>query len=344
MMRYEEFLNQVKESIRDYLPVSDRNAEILIQSQLKNNDQLLDALVIKTEDMKTTPMIYLNPMYEDMKGGESLHSILDKIADAWRETRNQKIDISWINDLEIAKDRIMYRLINLGRNAEYLADKPYKRIDDLAAVYTMEVDRDRSGIMSVTITNDIMKKYGITQEELDGIAAKNTEKMSYTFKHMGSMIQEMLFDTNPIDMGLMEHKLPLYILSNETSIFGAAAILNEKARQEIHDQIGDYYIIPSSVHEILAIPKYVTPDYRDVEKMIQEVNQNAVSEADRLSDHVYEYDPVGKSIIRSERLEAREQAKEKKTSLKEQLEEKKTQIAQAPKNQRNEKGRDLMDL
>ena len=72
MMRYEEFLNQVKESIRDYLPVSDRNAEILIQSQLKNNDQLLDALVIKKEDMKTPPIIYLNPMYEDMKGGEVL--------------------------------------------------------------------------------------------------------------------------------------------------------------------------------------------------------------------------------------------------------------------------------
>ena len=49
------------------------------------------------------------------------------------------------------------------------------------------------------------------------------------------------------------------------------------------------YIIPSSVHEVLLVPKREIPDREEVNEMIRTINDKELQPEDILSDHVYEY-------------------------------------------------------
>ena len=53
---------------------------------------------------------------------------------------------------------------------------------------------------------------------------------------------------------------------------------------------GSYYILPSSVHEVILLPEECAPDFRELEKMVRQINRSQVLPEDRLSDHVYHYD------------------------------------------------------
>ena len=103
--------------------------------------------------------------------------------------------------------------------------------------------------------------------------------------------------------------------------------------QEIADKVGDFYVLPSSVHETLIIPKDAGMELRDLEQMVQEVNQTQVAPQERLSDHVYEYDAKEHELFRSDRAGERAKQKEEKRdekkerpSLKERLAEKKNDV------------------
>ena len=119
----------------------------------------------------------------------------------------------------------------------------------------------------------------------------------------------------------------------EAKVNGAAAILNDDVRQEIAEKVGDFYMLPSSIHETLIIPKDAGMEFKELEQMVQEVNQTQVAPGERLSDHVYEYDAKEHELFRSDRAEERTKQKEEKrdnrherVSVKEKLAEKKDAV------------------
>lgn len=121
----------------------------------------------------------------------------------------------------------------------------------------------------------------------------------------------------------------MYVLTNDTKVNGATAILNDDIRQEIAEKVG-WDMLPSSIHETLIILKDSGMEFKELEQMVQEVNQTQVALGERLSDHVYEYNAKEHELFRSDRAEERaKQKKEKRdnrhehVSVKEKLSEKK---------------------
>ena len=53
---------------------------------------------------------------------------------------------------------------------------------------------------------------------------------------------------------------------------------------------GNFYVLPSSVHEILLLPDRFAPEHQFLKELVQDVNANEVDPKDRLSDNVYHYD------------------------------------------------------
>ena len=51
-----------------------------------------------------------------------------------------------------------------------------------------------------------------------------------------------------------------------------------------------FYILPSSVHELLVIPKSLEISPRELGKMVRAISRSEVAKEDQLSDRVYEYD------------------------------------------------------
>lgn len=77
------------------------------------------------------------------------------------------------------------------------------------------------------------------------------------------------------------------------SEYGAGVLGYAKIMDSIREQIGDFYIIPSSIHEIIAVPKSMGAEPSDLMNMVHDVNASTVAEKDQLSDRVFAYDAEG---------------------------------------------------
>lgn len=77
----------------------------------------------------------------------------------------------------------------------------------------------------------------------------------------------------------------------------------EEAREMM--QSNEIYILPSSRHEVLAIPAE-SADPNQLEEMVRTINEMEVAPQDRLSNSVYKYD--GRELMRME-TETRTRAK-----------------------------------
>lgn len=81
----------------------------------------------------------------------------------------------------------------------------------------------------------------------------------------------------------------MFVLSNKRKINGASIILYNEPLDELSDKLSDdLLIMPSSIHEVLAIPAS-SMDAIDLKQMVREVNDTEVSEQEILGYSVYRY-------------------------------------------------------
>lgn len=102
------------------------------------------------------------------------------------------------------------------------------------------------------------------------------------------------------------------VLTNDQGVHGAGSLFYPGQMEEIGAQMGsDFFVLPSSVHEVLIFPDDGQTDYRDLQMMVQQINEAEVAPADRLSDHVYHYDVSDHVLEKAETFERRMEEKEK---------------------------------
>lgn len=324
-MSFEEFKQYVKDNIKDFLPKDFADAEVNIREVVKNNDMKLAGLMIKRPDESIVPTIYLDDMYRKTEDeGQPLDRVMTEIATLHIENRESRFDIENITDIDKAKDKIRMKLVNAERNEEYLKDKPHRIMEDLAVTYYVQLKSDEVGNASVAINENMMEQYGITEQELYEIASANMEmEAKPVFMDMNVMMKEIMKESLPVDMpddvkeslvndALIDASAPgIYVLSNEEKHFGAAMLLNEKAMDMVKETVGeDFFILPSSIHETIIVPRKEEFSLVEMEKMVREVNATQVSPEEQLSDHVYEYDAAERTIVRADKAEEKRLAKE----------------------------------
>lgn len=327
-MNFEEFKQAVVDNVKDFLPGKYEDSEIGIKQVVKNNDTVLDAVTIQDPDSNVSPVIYLNNFYEDYEKGKDLDQVIGDIADVYVENAvSQQMDSSVVTDFEKAKGNIIPRLVNAEENQELLSERPHKIMDDLAVTYHIELVNNGNASMSVAVTNAILDVYGITSEELHDTAIANLEsQMPTSFQGMTEVVKEAaLHDMiEVLDGDIEEAKRVvdgmyppqediMFVLSNEQKLNGAAVALNEKAMEMVSEKIGgDFFVLPSSIHELLIVPKAAGVELSELENMVQEVNATQVAPEEKLSDHVYEYDANEKELFRADRAEEHYQKVEQK--------------------------------
>ena len=137
----------------------------------------------------------------------------------------------------------------------------------------------------------MMAMLRVTEDELYTIAMKNTkEYYAPDIKSMTETLNEMMKEPQDIVEDIPE---TLFILSNETRQFGAISMLYPEVLKEFCEEkmIGGVFVIPSSIHEVLLmIADKNKADVGYIKQMIKEVNNENVSEVERLSDSLYYYD------------------------------------------------------
>lgn len=222
-------------------------------------------------------------------------------------------------NFEDLKDSLTVKVVNTENNKDYLADKPTEQIEDMSVVFAAVVKETDEGRMTLPITNEIMESMGVDQQQLKETALANISDQDYSFKSMRDVLVGMMFpDGIPENDPMVDLMLPpedagtqMYVLSNTQNVNGASEILNQKAMDEIAEKLGgDFIVLPSSVHETIILPIDQGMDSNELEGMVQQINAGVVSDEDKLSDHVFQYDSESHELVRMDKMEERKQEKE----------------------------------
>lgn len=311
MMDFDEFKEKIKDNIKNYLPMQYEKANVSLQSVVKNNDVQLTGLMIRLEENNIAPFIYLDRYYEQYQNGMELPDIMKDIAELRVSSEQSvKLDISRITDFNQVKDNIICKLINGDMNEEYLADKPYTQIEDMAVIYVIDLGSGAEGHMSSPITYDLMKRYGVDTQMLHEIAIHNLVKSEIVFKSMKDALMEIMFpdgvpEEDPLaEILSAEDEIPMYVLSNAEKLNGAASVLDKDTMETISEMLGgDFVVIPSSIHEVIILPMDDNVDKDELEGIIREVNTGQVAPEERLSYHAYQYDSGKHALMRMDKKE-----------------------------------------
>ena len=310
MMTYEEFKDTVLNEIKGFLPPEFKDCDVRIEKVTKNNGVTYDGLMIDTYQVggqgnKMVPNIYLNKFYEDYsKGLQTLDHCLKDIAAArvkFEIPLNQRLDISDIQDFHKISGQIKVKLVNYEKNVEFLKDKPHTKFLDMAEVYYLEVGTFGEGMGSVTIKNTMVDAWmadGVTMVNSDVLHKVAVDNIAANQYYEVQSMKEALMQA----MGLMANEADIfdmigsdlpdnYVISTKDKLYGASALLDENLLEKLSDRMhGDYFIIPSSVHELITLPATGNETVEDIEKMIHEVNTTTVSSEEFLSDKCYKFD------------------------------------------------------
>ena len=222
-MRFEEFTKAVVEKIREYLPETFAEASVELQTVVKNNDLKLTGLTIRSEESNICPTIYLESFFEAYEAGEEMSKVLKHIADIRVKTDTQNtFDAGQITDFDLAKGRILPRLIGREWNDSLLAERPYTAIADLAVTYHILLGQEKDRTASAPITFALMESWGMKTEELHDIAVRNMRSLlPSTFRGMCSVLGLMLSGEESDMMDPADETM--FVLSNQKGMYGATA-------------------------------------------------------------------------------------------------------------------------
>ena len=196
-----------------------------------------------------------------------------------------------------ANEKIVFQLINTEQNKTFLEQVPHREFQDLSIVYKVIISADKDAVQSSKITNEFAKRLGMSEEQLFKCAAENTRRLfPPVVRSMNDIMKEMFArDGMPQEIAeMMIAEIPpeqtMWVISNEKGINGAASMLYENELHELAESLeSDLYILPSSVHEVIAVSSDMgSPEM--LAQMVVEVNMQEVSLDERLSNQVYHYD------------------------------------------------------
>lgn len=297
-MQIQEFNQYVKDHIKEYLPPEYETAKVSIQEVTKSNDRMLSGLTILREGENYSPTVYLEPFAEQVAQGRSLEDALREIAEIQTiHHAHTPVNITTFMDYETVRPMLSMKLCDPEMNRDYLKDKPHTPCGDLAVFYRIQVERTENGIAAAAITNNLLESWGITKEQLhkDAVQAEN-ERNPVRFYSMEDVMTEMMGLAEPDNLFDQTAPLPLdftpmYVLTNPDKVDGAAVLARDGVPEKIGELVGgNYFVLPSSIHEVLIVPDNGNMQLKELADMVKEINRTQVSPEERLSDKVQYYD------------------------------------------------------
>lgn len=288
-MNYCQFIRAVEQKVKEGVK---GQVSVAVHTSIKNNGVRKYGLILTQPGINISPTIYLEEYYQQYKRGDSLENIAGNILRLYGEIRFER---SWegeyIKEYTNVQNKIIYHLVNAASNEERLKEVPFRKYLDLAIIFSVLVEINVYGTASMLVTKEHLAMWGITAEEVYEMACQNTRTLlPEELQSMGHAIEGMtgIEIMNGTEDG--DNEDMMYILSNKIQSHGAAVILYEDCLKGIGEILKEnYYVLPSSVHEVIIVPESHSPGQEELTSLVREMNESQILKDEILSDHAYYY-------------------------------------------------------
>lgn len=201
-------------------------------------------------------------------------------------------------DYDYVKDKLFVKVYPKKGNEYLLIQAPHKEIEDLVLFPYVLLDKSLTGeIVSAVVTNDILKAYDLDENVLIDLALLNSVGLFPAVVEDINTIMAQLMGIPASELNTPEDVSDQIVVTNTDNAFGASALFYSGVMEELaRRHNGNYFILPSSIHEIITVPDDGKITYEELKEMVTEINHAQVSPEERLSDEVYYYDATKKEF------------------------------------------------
>lgn len=257
--------------------------EVIIEEvKVPKNRCFRRGLIVRMFDGKLrfcAPTIYLD--HRDEISEERFENLVHLI----REPEPDKTGIEILQDYNSCREKICLCLADGA--APFLGEavsRPFAGV--LALYYRVRVElggEKGSEDGSVVVNKRLLETWGVSENTLYQDAVRNLAVVCRP------LVQQLC------DMGMLPEDLtsefmyPL-VLTNQSGTFGASALASEKVLGDLYEKFGEFYVLPSSVHEVLIVPATENEDVASLQEMVRDVNEKILEAEEFLSNEVFRYD------------------------------------------------------
>lgn len=328
-MNLEQFTEKIAVDLQTTLPHKYAHVEVRSRNVKKIGGSYL-GIELKPEG-NIGPLLEARKYYEEYMHGTPYFYVLNLIVNNAVDALDKiptKLDI----DLNKLEENIFIQVVQTESNKEYLEKIPHLEIEDLSIICRFNVEISANDEGSIVISDEWLDILNISEEELLYIAKEHApinrpvkiQSMNDVIHTFGSEVSE----NTP--------KSPLVIVTNESGIDGASVLFYPGVLERCADILnGNFYILPSSLHEFLILGEDETVRAKELKAMVKDINDNILDPEEFLSNNVYHYDWKEKVFEIADKYEARMKEKAKQ-SLMENLESKKHEAARDGHLRRNQ--------
>ena len=162
------------------------------------------------------------------------------------------------------KEKLTLQLVPSAKNKDLLTDIPHRNIEDMALAYRFDMGHNERTSFSILVTNKMLNAYGISAAQLhDDALEAASHRCPATLRNMNEVIRNMAGQTDPS---------PMWVASIENGQNGACVIQYPHFLDDAAETLGgSFYVLPSSIHEVLLLADDTSPSLSELENMVRTI-------------------------------------------------------------------------
>lgn len=283
MNEFQIFIDQLQKELSEHFGNSYR---VTVTETEKNNGAVRYGVMISDGKTNLSPTVYLEELYRQYTEGKTLCEVMGEVIRIYEGTKaEKKVDVRFLTDFSRVRDRIVYRLFGYESNRRRFAGVPHIRFLDMVLVCYLILGDETAEDAAVLVTAGLCRLWGIDGETLFDLAERNTPG---------------LFPVRLLDMRSLtgQKESYMYVVTNQKAMYGAGCILYPGVPEQFAEKTdSSFYILPSSVHEMLLIPDRLPFCAEKFGGIVREMNRRYVEPTEILTDSVYYYDKEKEKIL-----------------------------------------------
>ena len=282
-------------SIREYVKAVKAVMETMLdgfdieeKDIVKMNDIVSHGLIARRRGENAGATLYLDDAFSR---GEDIdivaHDLTDIVLEA-EQHKPVKADSDFDFSFDAIKDSLTLRLLDIEKNTAYLTEHPCREIGaGLAVVAEINVGEE----YGIVVTNDMARDY-----DLETLFDTAMENMAALYPAQMMSLESAIFGNgrNVLDSGAEGIEGMYTLMLDGMHGFGASTLAYKGIAEKVRRLFGSgYFILPSSLHEVILLKDDGTATADNLKAMVTEANRSVVAPYDILSDSVFYFGDDG---------------------------------------------------
>ena len=303
----EELANEIKDRLMEKLP---EGSEVQVRevNTTRGTYTGICTNIPSDERLSISPVINMDAIYDQYEKSGNAEEAIDGAVNLFDESLsadglgNIQQQITAITSFGEAS-KMMYLSVLPPAVKNDLDDIPHMDIEDIHLGVKLLMSDVDDNIATITVRNTLLESWGVSEDEMFKAAEENSLKIRPTqITPMIDILSSMMPEEMIPELNRDADMTPgFYVLTTNVKTDGAGAFFAPGMMEDIAAKMkGDYYMLPSSVHEVLILPADAMSDINDIRnlsQMVREVNSTQLDiPAEKMSDHAFHYDVKEKTL------------------------------------------------